>query len=348
MAEHPASDHLEAGAGSPAMSPVARPLVFVGDLFRAVRVLHADEEAMRCFVELLGLDRSVGANEVATSQDRTPTKRSNTAVDPRREGRRRAEHRDSTEGQEGHRGTSAIVPSTLELTNRGPEELGLEALPLPPSVEGDDSTRPPYVPLLEPGWTRAIISSALSTASSDGALNIDEIVDTIANLRPLLQLPRRPLPTMRRGVQLLLDRSPALAPFARDQAWLADEVFRIGGTDRVHVRDFHACPTRRSTDGLGIEETTYSPPAPGTPVLVVTDLGIGRPRGLNDWADEVEWLDFAAILRRAGCPLVAMVPYPPARWPLALARGIAILQFDRPTTASVVRRLVGVAHSVST
>jgi hypothetical protein len=330
------------------MSAVARPLVFVGDLFRAVRVLRADEEAMTCIAELLGLDRSVATSEVATSQGRVPTGRASAAVGPRREPRRPAEKPDSTEGQDSHGGPSVIIPSTLELTIRRHEELGLKALPLPPSVEGDDSARPRYVPLLEPGWTRAIISSALSTASDDGALNIDEIVDTIANLRPLLQLPRQPLPTMRRGVQILLDRSPALAPFARDQDWLTDEVLRIGGTDRVRVLDFHACPTRPHTDDLGMDEPTYSPPAPGTAVLVVTDLGIGRPRGWNDWADEAEWLNFAAILRKAGCPLVAMVPYPPARWPLAIARDIAILQFDRPTTASVVRRVVGVAHSVST
>jgi hypothetical protein len=83
------------------------------------------------------------------------------------------------------------------------------------------------------------------------------------------------------------------------------------------------------------------PPAPGIPVVVLTDLGIAQPHGAMAVAGAEEWREFASNVSRAQCPLLALVPYPARRWPAGLHRVMTILQWDRATTAAVVRKVVG-------
>jgi hypothetical protein len=216
--------------------------------------------------------------------------------------------------------------------------------PLPQEIGPQE--RLPFDPLLLPGWSRAVLSAALSTVAYDGAIEIEAIIPRIATKSPIKWIPRLPRPTMRRGVQLLIDRGPALAPFARDQEWLVEQVRLVAGIDRVEVFEFFTCPTRGGPLDETGEPTSYTPPAMGTVVLAMTDLGIGRPPGWTEWAAESEWLDIAMRLRKAGCPFLALVPYSERRWPTMLASRFKILPFDRRTAASTVRRLVPGGHGV--
>jgi hypothetical protein len=68
-------------------------------------------------------------------------------------------------------------------------------------------------------------------------------------------------------------------------------------------------------------------------VVLLSDLGIGEPVHQFERALPAEWLRFAEQARRAGCPLVAIVPYEPRRWPASLRRLMAIIPWDRRTTA---------------
>jgi hypothetical protein len=98
---------------------------------------------------------------------------------------------------------------------------------------------------------------------------------------------------------------------------------------------FAGCPLRGA--GAGPKPWhRYRPPLPGVPVVLLTDLGICQPPLATDSADECEWLEFATLVRRAGCPLLALVPYGETRWPRALARALNIIHWDRGTTASTV------------
>jgi hypothetical protein len=90
-----------------------------------------------------------------------------------------------------------------------------------------------------------------------------------------------------------------------------------------------------------MEERAYEPPASGTPVLLVTDLGIGVPPLAQDTLFIDDWRDFADRTARARCPIIALVPYSPERWPAALKGIINIIQWDRSTTAGDVHRDVG-------
>ena len=110
----------------------------------------------------------------------------------------------------------------------------------------------------------------------------------------------------------------------------------VVGRDRVETLRFVGCPIRRA--GSGPEDTwsDYSPPLTGAPVLLLTDLGIGRPGFGYEHADVHEWLEFAHRVKKAKSPLLAFVPYDESRWPTLLRSHMSIIQWDRNTTANAV------------
>jgi hypothetical protein len=72
-------------------------------------------------------------------------------------------------------------------------------------------------------------------------------------------------------------------------------------------------------------------------VIALTDLGLGCPDEAA--SDPVEsWLTLESTLRRAGCPLIGVVPYPASRWPTAIARAIPLIEWDRRTNVCAVLR----------
>ena len=199
----------------------------------------------------------------------------------------------------------------------------------------------PLEPLFEPRWARAILGGALATPGQGGEIDVERIIDGIAHALPVTAIPRSAAPTLARGVQVLIDLGEAMQPFAADQAAVHAAIVRVVGRDKTGTVRFAGCPVWNDGPGSAPERGAYRPPAPGTPILALTDLGIGRPAGGHDWASAHDWLAFAAVARRAGCPLVAFVPYPPARYPADVRGPITIVQWDRSTTVAAVRRLVG-------
>jgi hypothetical protein len=208
--------------------------------------------------------------------------------------------------------------------------------PLEASAPESEAQPLPLEPLFFPRWTRGILSSGLATNSPNGAVDVDRVVKLLANGEAVDELPLRSSPTLTRGVQLLIDRSQAMNPFIRDQVRLHEEILAVVGPDRVETLRFVGCPTRRA--GAGPESTwgDYSPPLTGAPVLLLTDLGIGRPAFDHEHASENEWLKFAHLVKKAKSPLIAFVPYDESRWPALLRSHMSIIQWDRNTTAITV------------
>lgn len=206
--------------------------------------------------------------------------------------------------------------------------------------------------LLAPGQYRGILSTLLSTTGDHGPLNLEQVVRAITRGQAIRVLPRRPTWTMARGIQLLLDGSKGMMPFTSDIARLERDIARLCGEAALDVVDFAQSPIRgagRRTDDDwrpydGSQKTSASSdrpllPQPGMRVVCVTDLGIGRAPGIAP-VPRQDWLDFARVVRQAGCPLVFLVPYRQSRWPPALRRALAIVHWDPSTTAAIVARVV--------
>jgi hypothetical protein len=198
----------------------------------------------------------------------------------------------------------------------------------------------PLEPLFPARTSRAILSDALATASPNGPLHLPRLIELLSQAQVVRDVPRRSIPTLARGVQLLIDRGESMQPFVADQAALRATLVSVAGRDRTEVLYFNGSPLWGAGTGPNDDWPRYHSPTPGTPVVALTDLGIAQPPGVAGLAASSDWLDFAGTLTRAGCPLLALVPYPRPRWPAALSKRMTIIQWDRATTAAVVRRAI--------
>jgi hypothetical protein len=196
-----------------------------------------------------------------------------------------------------------------------------------------------HEPLLAPGRAGPILAATVETWDLNGPVDVDHLVETVSLARPVLRLPRQGLASLVRGVQLLVDTGLGMEPYARDQQEVVSEVRRVVGRSGVTELRFRNCPTRGAGTGPSWTWRSYRPPAPGTPVLALTDLGIGGPRIFVERSQPWEWRALAHLLARRGSPLVAFVPYPAGRFPSGLARSMMIVPWDRTTTISTVRFL---------
>lgn len=219
------------------------------------------------------------------------------------------------------------------------------AEPMAPARELD---RPPprVEPLLAPRQSRGIVAAALATRVAEGPLDVGAILERLARLEPVDALPRLPLATLRRGVQLLLDRSAAMQPYAADRDELAARIGAVAGTSGVQTRHFFGAPVRGVYLPGGEQPVPWTPPAPATPVVLVSTFGIGGPMLDPERSTRHEWLALARVCRARGCPVVAFVPFAPRRWDRAVAREITMIHWDRPTTVGAVRRAAGRGHEV--
>lgn len=212
-----------------------------------------------------------------------------------------------------------------------------------PEEAADDGTEA-IDPLLSPNRSRGILSLALATERPVGELDLATIVHRIARGDALAEIPRLPVETLARGVQLLLDVSDAMLPFLEDVDQIEHRVRALAGDDRLAVLRFAGCPTRGAGQGPEFawrrDWGAIRPPARGMGVLCVSDLGIGRPVSGDAPATASEWLEYHARLRSEACPLLVLNPYPPERWPPRLSGRLPILHWARTTTAAAAAKAV--------
>jgi hypothetical protein len=312
--------------------------ISLGDLVRAMGKLKAkDLETQKRIAEMLGMTLVEKVIDGPSAITDAPILEGNQIVD--------SQNTDPTPALETDFGDS--IPITLQHDQSEKDEWIREVEPLPAASQGGEYVAPKLEPLFLPQWTRAILSAALVTNAGDGLPDIERITETIARGDVVRELPTHSLPTVRRGVQLLVDKSLAMMPFARDQTWLQKQLQNVVGSDRVQVTRFVGTPLSR-IGSRSQAAADYAPPLPGTPVVLLTDLGICQPMLAEDWADPQEWVRFSLIVRHAHCPLIALVPYGPSRWPAELLPYMTIIQWDRKTTAPIIRSIVGGGLEVAT
>jgi hypothetical protein len=326
------------------MTARARPLVSVADLVRAIRRLDAPAAQWPAIAALLGMEamptvtpepepdpRPVPPGRLAPpsappqggrSERPTPTRPTATAAaSPARE----------------------AVPSVLRLVSdsvpAAPLWINMTTV-LDEPESGDDGRAPP--PLLEPAWQRGVLAELLMTAGDDGPIDVLGAVAVLARQEAFSELPRLPHPTLSRGAQVLVDVGPGLVPFTADQARVVRNLQRIAKPDALLILRFDRSPLAGAGRHGRPTWRSWRPPSPARPVLILSDIGAG-PSG----APARAWRRTAEILRRAGCPAVVLCPYPAQRAPASVRRRLAIVEWDRATSARHVRAAVGGLMRVS-
>jgi hypothetical protein len=195
--------------------------------------------------------------------------------------------------------------------------------PMPPQVAA-----PPLETLFEPRRHRALIGAALATFDHRGPLDLPRLISQIATRQLTRNLPHMPEATLRRGAWLLLDRSPAMAPFFDDVGDLAARIERVVGRDATRIQQFTARPDR-VWDTVQLDDVPIELPPPGTPLVALTDLG-RRSSGRG-------WTRLLMRIAARGSRAVAIVPYPAALAPVSLRSLVAVVPWDRSTKVGAAR-----------
>ena len=237
--------------------------------------------------------------------------------------------------------TATILKPVRRIAVTPPEWLSTVE-PFPPP-DASLPAPPPLEPLFLPRWTRGILAASTTVSVDAGAIDVGAVVAAITEGRPLRRVPRRPMTRMANGVQVLMDGSDSMLPFAADQEWLAERIATTAGRDRTEVLGIGGGSPFIAGSGPDFTWSDYFAhhlPARGVAVILVSDLGIGRV-SFGQAATPGRWAAFAREVRRNECPLVAIVPYGPTRWPAVVRRAMPIEHWDRGTNARAARRVVG-------
>src|SRR5262249_49169193 len=132
---------------------------------------------------------------------------------------------------------SQIAPELLEAAQKFPVALEPEITPPAPD------------PLFHPRWARGILTAALSTESPDGPVDIERLIESLSQREHLAGLPRLSAPTMRHGLQLLVDLGVGMTPYASDVKSFQKEIRLIVGDDGVEVLRFDGSLLRGAGPG---------------------------------------------------------------------------------------------------
>jgi hypothetical protein len=312
---------------------MSRSSIFLGDLANALNVLDPDDaDAARSIARLLGVDqRSAELKLPLQTIDTIPPE----AIVPSSP----VSSADEMNLTPARDLPVPFLPSAMtSIQSRSKERAAVRvrADVLPPVTGSEsDEQRPSLDPLLRPTSTRAILSAILSSDIPRG-IDVDRAVARIAGREPLDRVPVRTVRSVRRGAQILLDKSGGMTPFFHDQSVLTDAIVRVLGRQAVSVASFIGAPQRGLLRGMRRARPYQTPPR-STPILLLTDFGIADAHG-SDGSTIDEWLGFVHVARRAGCPLFALVPYPPKRWPRELHIDMTMLWWDRTLTAAIAGR----------
>ena len=255
--------------------------------------------------------------------------------------------RGATNGR-GH-DTPRVVPSAISVRT---DEASGDALPawwtgtqtLPPEGQAHATWRPQHQPLLRPQWTRHILSAMCSTRVAEGPLDATRLIEEVVRLRPIVAVPRRSRPTVRRGVQLLIEQGAPMLPFRRDVLQLIESLRDVISDDRIVMAGFERHPLDEPLAWFpGGKVERWTPPGAGSPVLLVSDLGITSRFGRTRAATPAEWLAFGRTCRAAGCTPIALLPHGRPFWPPALKRTFALVPWGHRTSVAEVHRALSAA-----
>ncbi|MEV0220068.1 hypothetical protein [Streptomyces sp. NPDC050704] len=312
-----------------------RAQIWVGDVVRALEVARTESEQVRV-LEMLGFAPGVvppvDRGTPFAGPDRPPTRtpaeasRQGRSPEPGHEPPPSPSPEDETDGVDVAEELPLLRPARVEAVN-APRE------PVEPLARPTSERAPlPHLPLFVPGWTSAIVRAMISRRVPEGTVDIPSLVDTLAHGRPVSRLPRLPVPTMRYGVQVLVDRGAGMQPFRRDQNQLLERIRAVVGPSLVEVGYFSGAPQRGTGPGARWTRTAYAPPESGRPVLLLSDLGLGGPSDAPRRGTREDWEHFVGLVTLAGCGVVALSPYPARRWPRWMTSLLPLVSWDRTTT----------------
>ena len=170
------------------------------------------------------------------------------------------------------------------------------------------------VPVLQPlsPWRRIwpFLRAVLGAQDQSRQLDLDRIVRSLARGEVLRRLPCLSRAGWAMTAQVLVDLDPQIHFFWNDFYELIERLQGMRGRMGLDLLCFEDGPLRPCT-ALDPErrdqQIPYRPPEPGTPILILSDLGLLNKR-------EQGWLILGRRLQRAGLRPVVLMPCPERYW----------------------------------
>ncbi|MEL6449779.1 MAG: hypothetical protein AAFQ19_00850 [Pseudomonadota bacterium] len=308
----------------------------------AIRVLHAlrpeTAEARAQMLRLLGV-QGRGAVVPQAAQP-TPARQAPTPTDtPRPKPPRRPSSKAPTKEATPAPPSRKALPATLETTSAPPTVAPPDwlydiAAPAAPA-RVTPAYRKPIAPLLDPRRARSVLVAVLSRPTPAGPIDTRRLVSMVARRRPITTVPRHSRAKVSARVQLLLDQSPAMAPFALDAQALALQVPSVIGLGGVSVQYFGEHPI----DGVLSADTglpvPYRPPDAGVPVLVATVLA---DKAVPQRRQIAAWREMQHRLGQRAATLSLLVIGSDAAIAAAVKAGLTALPWDRSLTLQSLKQ----------
>jgi hypothetical protein len=291
--------------------------IWIRDLLVAIHELTpSDDKTRDAIADVLGFERALAAVEPPSVPDRKPpqseTTDSGSAPSPRAASLIQIER------------LPPILPRTT------PSDIATKVAPLRLTAEAV-GTAPTPVPLFSPLAGRFIVQELISSSRFGPEPDLERVIAFLVRYEIPQPLPLQERRTLARGVQILVDDGEGMEPFTADQQGLVDLIRRLVGDALKDVRSINEAP-----DPADVIHP-WEPPPPGTPVLALTDLGLGGRVERTAAELESAWRSVASILAARGSSLVALIPYHRDFWPARLRACMRLVPWDRPTTATRAR-----------
>jgi hypothetical protein len=199
---------------------------------------------------------------------------------------------------------------------------------------------PPAAESLVPSVHMRTFATAIARVQTEGSIDMVAMIRLAAARRPIVRPPRHRRWSVGRGVQVQVQRGAAMEPFLGDSRQLTDALRSIASRHSVAILGFELNPMHVTSplSVLGDEDSRDVAellPRSGTPLLIVTDLGIGVARHGPFPVRPEAWLRHHAAARRAGCWPIYLVPYPVDRWPSDLRQLPAVYWHDDLRTSEL-------------
>lgn len=232
-----------------------------------------------------------------------------------------------------------VVPISIEAVHDEQEEPTVTLAPpaqMVPATDEEDEPEPELLPLLDPRTLRSAIVSAVETRSLETIPDIDALTDMLIRGEVIREIPLVKFPTVRRGVQVLLDRGSGMVPFAGDADHLAAAIAALVNESSTRVLPFRTMPTWSVYDSGGGRRAYEFPPA-GVPVVIISDFGMSRETLPDVRPVLADWVQLLRELRARRSSVIAFVPYEPDRWPRELLSSAVFVHWDRGASSMTIR-----------
>jgi hypothetical protein len=214
-----------------------------------------------------------------------------------------------------------------------------EAEEISPATLERAQARPFYQPLFFERWSQGIFSAVLPTLMASREIDFRRLERNVAHGETLAEIPYKLRANLVKGVHVLLDHSETMQPFWRDEMELIARLRRLLGEALVQHTWFEIDPDRPIATRLRWRSSAPRKLHEGTPLLLVTDFGVGLEVIAGRFMDWDPWRPIFQLAESSRSRVIALLPSSPALWPAGLKRFVAsMLLWDRETSPHTAAR----------